>query len=101
MSSNPISLTHSSILYDFTTGLGQYYGNSAKMLGQNLYGMFCGDANFDGLITNSDFILYDSDTKCARNGYLTTDFDLDGYITGTDYNLFAPNKRNNISTKIP
>jgi hypothetical protein len=101
MTKSSISLTYASTLYDFTTGTGQYYGNTAELLKTNFYGMFCGDANYDGAVTIADFAYYDNDTKIARNGYITTDFNLDGYITGTDYNLFAPNKRNNVITKIP
>jgi hypothetical protein len=101
MTKSAISLTQTSILYDFTTSALQFYGGIAKQLKPNLFGMFCGDADFDGSITISDFNKYDNDTKNARTGYIVTDFNLDGYITGTDYNLFAPNKRNNVITNIP
>lgn len=101
MTNNPVILTYSSSLYDFTTGTIQYYGNNAKQLKPNFYGMFCGDADYNGSVTASDFNKYDIDIKNARNGYINTDFNLDSYITGSDFNIFAPTKRNGIITNIP
>jgi hypothetical protein len=50
MSANPVSLSASSSLYDFTTGLAEFYGGDAADLGGGVYGMYAGDANTDGVI---------------------------------------------------
>ena len=101
MSSTPISVTNNTPLYDFTTGLNQYYGNDAKLLKPGLYGMYCGDANYDGIVNNSDFTIYDTDSQNAANGYIVSDFNLDGYVTGGDFNILAPMIRRTIATNIP
>lgn len=101
MSTNPVSISTAGILYDFTTGLDKYYGNDAKQLKIGLYGMYAGDADFDGSINTNDFTLFDNDSKNGFSGYRITDFNIDGYVTAFDFNILAPNKRNLVKTKIP
>ena len=101
MSSNSVTLTYSSQLYDFTTGLDKYYGNDAKQLKTGLYGMYSGDANYDGIINDADFTIYQTDSNNGVSGYFKTDFNLDGYVTAKDFNALAPNIRRTVSTKIP
>jgi hypothetical protein len=101
MSSISVPIFEYSDLYDFTTGLDKYFGTDAKKLMNGLYGMYAGDANFDGRINSADFDLYETDDNNGASGYRITDFNLDGYVTTFDFDLFAPNKRNLIITKIP
>jgi hypothetical protein len=101
MSANPVTITTEGVLYDFTTGLDKYYGNDAKLLKSGLYGMYSGDANFDGKINANDFNIYEEDSNNGISGYKISDFNIDGYVTALDFNLLAPNKRNSIITKIP
>jgi hypothetical protein len=101
MSSASVTLTYSSQLYDFTTGLDKYYGNDAKQLKTGLYGMYSGDANYDGIINDADFTIYQTDSNNGVSGYFKTDFNLDGYVTAKDFNVLAPNIRRTVSTKIP
>ncbi len=101
MSAALVSIFEYSDLYDFTTGFDKYYGSDAKMLKNGLYGMYAGDANFDGKIDSDDFNLYEIDSKNGVSGYRITDFNIDGYVTSFDFHLLAPNKRNSITSKIP
>jgi hypothetical protein len=101
MSAASVSIFENSNLYDFTTGLDKYYGNDAKMLKNGLYGMYAGDANFDGKINSEDLNYYETDSKNGVSGYRITDFNIDGYVSAFDFNLLAPNKRNLVNTKIP
>jgi hypothetical protein len=101
MSSISVPIYEYSDLYDFTTGLDKYFGTNAKKLKNGLYGMYAGDANFDGKINAADFDLYETDGNNGASGYRITDFNIDGYVTTSDFDLFAPNKRNLIITKIP
>ncbi len=101
MSAASVSIFENSNLYDFTTGLDKYYGNDAKMLKNGLYGMYAGDANFDGNINSEDLNFYETDSKNGVSGYRITDFNIDGYVSAFDFNLLAPNKRNLVNTKIP
>lgn len=100
MSKNKVYLTTESELYDFTTGTDKYYGTSAHLLRSGLYGMFSADGDFSGEINNTDYAIYDCCVRDASSGYVRTDFNMDGYVTGSDFNLLAPNKKANIKTKI-
>jgi hypothetical protein len=101
MCSGTVALNTSSSLYDFSTGLTQFYGGDAKMLATNKYGLYGGDANKDGQITSADFNLFNPDNRQALCGYLITDFNLDGMVTSADFNLFNPNNRNAITSNVP
>ena len=101
MSKLPIYISTNTPLYDFTTGLDKYYGDDAKQLKPGLFGMYAGDANYDGIINEADFILYNNDSQNALSGYMICDFNIDGYVTSKDFNFIAPNMRKNISTNIP
>lgn len=101
MNNKAIRLSGNSFLYDFTSSLNQYYGNDAKLLKTNLYGLYAGDANYNGSITIEDLEIFNSDNINSIQGYKITDFNLDGYITSKEFILLAPNKHNLITTKIP
>ena len=101
MSANLVDLEYNTSLYDFTSGVSKYYGASAKLLKAGLYGMYVGDADRNGIVNTNDFDLYDKDSRFAKSGYINTDFNMDGFVTGTDFNLLIPNKKNQITTKIP
>jgi len=100
MSKNKVYLSTQSDLYDFTTGSNKYYGTSAQLLRSGLYGMFAADGDYSGGIDNMDYSIYDCCVRDARSGYVRTDFNMDGYVTGSDFNVLAPNKKANITTKI-
>lgn len=100
MSAGTVNISSSTPLFDFSTGLDKYYGNSAAYLGNGIYGLFAGDANQDGSVSNKDFNLYKSDNINARRGYIKTDFSLDGFVTGSDFNKYAPNNKNKVKSKI-
>ena len=101
MSSGRIALSSASAMYDFTTGLNKYYGADAKLLKTGLYGMYGGDANYDGMINNLDYELFETDNINALNEYAVTDFNMDGFVTSKDFMLLAPNKRYLVATRIP
>ncbi len=100
MSATAVFISSSTSMYDFTTGTDKYYGNSAEYLGSGIYGLFSGDANRDGRINSNDFTIYNADNVNAKHGYRNTDFTLDGYVTGSDFNKYAPNNKNKVSSKI-
>ncbi len=100
MSKSKVYLQTQSELYDFTTGTDKYYGTCAQLLKSGLYGMYAADGDFSGGIDNTDYTIYDCCVRDARSGYIRTDFNMDGYVTGSDFNVLAPNKKANITTKI-
>jgi hypothetical protein len=101
MSNYEVYVYKSSDLYDFTTSTDMYWGNEAKLLNTGLYGLFAGDVDYDGLIDIDDFTAYNNSSTLAEHGYKLCDFNLDGYVTSYDFVVFAPNKKLNITTKIP
>jgi hypothetical protein len=90
MSANPIFLTSDTYLYDFSEAIEQFYGYDAALLGNGKFGMYPGDADFNGTINLDDYQIYKNICLSAGTGYLSSDFNLDGNLTGTDFNTFAP-----------
>lgn len=101
MSNYEVYVYKFSELYDFTTSTDMYWGNEAKLLKTGLYGLFTGDADYDGNVDVNDYNAYNSSTIIAEHGYKICDFNLDGYVTSYDFVSFAPNKKLNITSKIP
>jgi hypothetical protein len=99
MSANPVALTHTSPLYDFTTGTDKYYGASAKALSAGKYGMYAGDANGDGQVRNDDMNDY-LRPAMGQSGYKTIDINMNGQVQNDDLNDYL---RLNIGkgTKVP
>ena len=80
MSANAVSLPNSSA-YTFTNGntLGT---NAMKDFGDGNYGMYAGDANSSGIITNSDKDPINSNLNAA--GYYNEDVNMSGIVTNAD-----------------
>lgn len=97
MSASALSLSATTTLYDFTTGLTQYYAGEAALLTTGVYGMSCGDADGSGDVAAGDRTL----TWNGRNqtGYLNADVDLSGDVAAGDRTLTWNNR--NKSTKVP
>jgi len=71
--------------YDFSTGIGQAYGNSAgyKYLGSNIWGMVSGDGNCDGEVTLLDEAPEWED-QAGEAGYNINDHNMDGQVDNQD-----------------
>jgi hypothetical protein len=89
MSKNPVSLSNTAELYDFTTSLDKAYGiNPMRDLGNSTYGMYSGDGNATGSITASDnntVWLYQF--LNGKDGYNEGDYNCDGAVTASDNNM--------------
>lgn len=102
MSANGVALGVSSSLYDFTTAQTQAYGiNAMKDFGGGVFGLYTGDANRDGLVTSTDFNVFNPKFTSATSGYEYSDFNLDGLVTSTDFNFFNPNFTSAKQTNVP
>ncbi len=100
MSKNPILLTDSTNLYDFTFSEDQSYGDQPmKALGNGKYGLYAADGNANGSINNSDYnSIWKKENGSA--GYEKGDFDLNGGVTIADRNSkWKPN--NGHVTRVP
>ena len=94
MSHDPVALSAGSALYDFTTGLAQYYGSDACFLATDKYGLWGGDADASGDVVAQDR----TETWNKRNqaGYLLSDVDLSGDVVALDRTM-TWNNRNKFS----
>jgi hypothetical protein len=101
MTSNPIYLSSDSYLYDFSESFEQFYGYDAALLSNGKYGMYPGDADYNGVVNLADYQKYQNYCVAANTGYLCTDFNIDGILTGSDFNTFAPVNKKRITTNVP
>jgi hypothetical protein len=88
MSAIAVTINSNPPLYNFSTGLGQYYGGDANDFGNGVFGMYAGDVNGNGQIkyngggNDRSFIL----TALGGNqlgviyGYYKEDINLDGQV---------------------
>jgi hypothetical protein len=97
MSASPVNLTASSVLYDFTTNITQYYGGSAVALSGGKYGMYNGDSSHDGFIDSDDFM--GPDNNMFKSGYQDADHSLDGFIDSDDF--MSPDNNMFKSSQVP
>ncbi len=82
---------------DFTTGLGKYFGGSAKSLGGGRWAIFSGDYSGDGFIDASDFT--GPDNEIFLSGYRRADLNLDGFIDASDFSF--PDNNIFIGSNVP
>lgn len=97
----PIYLCSNSYLFDFSESIEQFYGQDAALLINGKYGMYPGDADFNGIVNVADYQKYKNNCITANTGFLITDFNLDGIITGSDFNIFAPVNKKRTTTNVP
>ena len=97
MSSNPVMISDSSSLYDFTTSQSKAYGiNPMVNSGNNIYGMYAGDGNANGGVSSKDRNnVWQSEN--GKTGYLQGDYNLDGLVNNDDLNLFWVKSNGNLS----
>jgi photosystem II stability/assembly factor-like uncharacterized protein len=102
MTANKVTLSNSPAVYDMRTDQSKAYGTSAmKDLGGGNFGMYAGDGNSDGLVTSTDFNVFNPKFISAANGYEYSDWNLDGLVTSTDFNFFIPNFTTAKQTFVP
>ena len=91
MSAIKVTLPNATV-YDFTTGSDKYNGTTAGAIQfQGVWGMIAGDANGDGLVSGTDFNVFNPKFINATTGYEVSDWNMDGQVTGSDFNVFNPN----------
>ena len=90
MSAYKQSLTNTVLAYDFTTSQMNAYGSGTLSdLGNGKYGLFSGDGNANGLVSEEDIQnFWIPQFLNSIDGYQQGDFDLDGSVTASDNNVF-------------
>lgn len=93
ISSNFLAESNGVFPYDFTTGEGQALGGTLghKNLGSGIWGMISGDGDRNGFIDLGDKSPM-WDNEAGSNGYLFSDYNLDGESDNVDKNdVLLPN----------
>jgi hypothetical protein len=88
MSTNFVQINSNPTLYNFSTGLSQFYGGDAKDFGNGVYGMYAGDVTSNGQIkyngTGNDRLqilsLLSGNPLGLLNGYYNQDINLNGEV---------------------
>ena len=103
MSANPVQLSASSQMYDFTTSLNKafiaYEGNPMTELAPGIYGMYAGNGNGDYGISISDKNQVWTPQNGTIGGYNTGDFNLDSNVNDDD--VFFYNLNNGKVSQLP
>ncbi|MCB0728970.1 MAG: hypothetical protein KDD00_16005 [Ignavibacteriae bacterium] len=89
MSTLPQTLNTNSTLYDFTTGLNQYYLGEAANLGNGYFGLFAGDANESFIVSSADYNVVTS--NLLMTNYNQGDINMSAVVSAADYNLITAN----------
>lgn len=86
MSANPIILSGGIYPYDFSSGAGQVFGNTAGTVEMipGIWGMIAGDGNSDGTVDNIDWNIWSY--EAGSHGYLESDMNLSGNTDNPDKN---------------
>jgi len=91
MSAEKLVIKRHSVLYDFTTALSQYYGETgAEEVATNVWAMVTADGNADGYVGLEDYELYQ--TSQGNEGYEAADYNLDSGVFLEDLILYQSNQ---------
>ncbi|MCY7360752.1 MAG: dockerin type I repeat-containing protein [Ignavibacteria bacterium] len=93
-SSYPVNYISGEIInYNFTNSLSKAYGNNQIQISNvnNLYGIFSGDVNQDGIIDAADLSEVDNDIINSATGYLPADLNGDGFVEVSDLSMVENN----------
>ncbi|OWY25535.1 hypothetical protein C7N43_20250 [Sphingobacteriales bacterium UPWRP_1] len=90
MSRQPEVIPNNANPLNFTNSGAEFGTNQTVALGNNIFGLFAGDLNADGIINHSDFNQYFTDYLLNTN-YLPGDCNLNAITDLNDYNQYRPN----------
>ena len=100
-SATPVDFSSSTITYDFTVAASQAYGSNQKDLGEGVFGLFGGDANFDGTVDMLDILLIETSSLGFSSGYISIDINGDGMVDALDLILTDNNASLPVSAITP
>lgn len=86
--------------YDFTSSQSQAYGNNLVQTG-NLWGIYSGDVNQDGIIDGTDALQIDNGIMMFLTGYVPADLTGDYFVDATDAAIADNNVRRFITVISP
>jgi len=99
-SSHPVNICSDSTSYDFTDHAGKAFGNNLKGVG-NVFCLYSGDINQDGIIDSGDLIALDNAIQSFASGYLPEDINGDGMPDLEDLMIIEENAGFFVVKKVP
>jgi hypothetical protein len=100
-SANPVGISVSPGIYDFTLSASQAYGDNQKEVEPNVFALFSGDVNQDLAVDAFDYLLLDPDVIAGAFGYVDTDLTGDGIVDAFDYIILDANLINGVGAITP
>jgi hypothetical protein len=90
-SSTAIDFSVSSpLIYNFSNSASNAYGSNLRSMG-NVFAIWGGDANQDGIVDGSDMSLIENQTTVILHGYYPEDVNGDGIVDASDMSMIENN----------
>jgi len=86
--------------YDFTSSQTQAYGNNLTQI-ENVWGIYSGDVNQDGMIDGTDAAQIDNGIMSFLSGYVSADLTGDNFVDAADAAIADNNVRRFVSVIRP
>jgi len=80
----PVSFAGGTISYSFTSNASKAYGNNLKEVSPEIFAIYSGDSNEDGVIDQVDIDTVISDASLFSTGFYATDINGDGVVDALD-----------------
>lgn len=102
MTANPITLSYSAVLYDFSTAQTQAFGTNPMLdTGGSVWALISGDVNASGDFSATDLLQVRIGVRDGESGYIGKDINLSGDMSSTDLLRVRQGIINGYSTKVP
>ena len=100
-SANPITVSSSTPLYDFTDFASKAFGNNMVLVDANVWAFYSGDVNQDEGVDPSDYSLWELNANAFAFGNYATDLDGYGSVDPSDYSIWEMNSNNFVFSSHP
>ncbi len=100
-SANPISVTSSTPMYDFTNVATKAFDSNMVLLEPGIWAFYSGDINQDEVIDATDLVDISNDLDSSAFGFLTTDLNGDGSVDNSDLPYPSNNSDNSVFSTHP
>ncbi|MBK7172095.1 MAG: PKD domain-containing protein [Bacteroidales bacterium] len=97
-SNTPVSFNPGTINYSFENA-SMAYGSNLKQMPDNVWVVYCGDVNQDGVIDSQDMNIVSNQSSSFSSGYIPEDINGDGLLDAADF-IIVDNCASHSITKI-
>ena len=100
-SANPITVSSSTPLYDFSTSSLQAFGANMVAVEPSVFAIYSGDLDNDGFIDLPDYSFWETNYNDGSVGSFSTDLDGDSFVDLPDYSIWEQNYNNGVTSAYP